>query len=86
MERHQELRGAREASDQMKSPMLPHRYEQIRLAPRPMYAMQWHELSTEPPGTGMRTYQWLLLQVESLMMRDRGQWAISEHESIDPQF
>eukprot|EP00959_Pyramimonas_sp_CCMP1952_P450936 9441298-Pyramimonas_sp.AAC.1 len=43
--------------------------------------MQWYELSTDPPGTGMRTYQWLLLQVESLMMRDREQWAISEHES-----
>eukprot|EP00959_Pyramimonas_sp_CCMP1952_P282156 5897615-Pyramimonas_sp.AAC.1 len=31
--------------------------------------MQWYELSTDPPGTGMCSY------------RDREKWAISEHES-----
>eukprot|EP00959_Pyramimonas_sp_CCMP1952_P192694 4029145-Pyramimonas_sp.AAC.1 len=65
----------------MKALMRAHFHEQIRQAPRLHYVMQWYDLSTDPPGTGMRTYPWLLLQVGSLMMRDREQWAISEHES-----
>eukprot|EP00959_Pyramimonas_sp_CCMP1952_P230675 4822616-Pyramimonas_sp.AAC.1 len=81
MERHQEFYGAKESSDEMKASIHAHFYKQIRQVPRLEYAMQWYELSTDPPGTGMRTYQWLLLQVESLLMRDREQWAISEHES-----
>eukprot|EP00959_Pyramimonas_sp_CCMP1952_P260794 5453184-Pyramimonas_sp.AAC.1 len=65
----------------MKASIDAHFYEQIRQVPRFQYAMQWYELSTGPPGTGMRTHHWLLLQVEYLMMRDREQWANSEHES-----
>eukprot|EP00959_Pyramimonas_sp_CCMP1952_P335178 7018355-Pyramimonas_sp.AAC.1 len=79
MERYQELYGAREPSDEMKASMHAQFYEQIRQVPRLQSAMQWYELSTDPPGTGMRAYQWLLLQDESLMVRDREQWAISEH-------
>eukprot|EP00959_Pyramimonas_sp_CCMP1952_P322188 6741808-Pyramimonas_sp.AAC.1 len=71
MERYQELYGAREPSDEMKASMHAHFYEQIRQVPRLDYAMQWHELSTDLPVTGMRSYQWLLYQVESLMIRDR---------------
>eukprot|EP00959_Pyramimonas_sp_CCMP1952_P319306 6681514-Pyramimonas_sp.AAC.1 len=56
-------------------------YEQIRQAPKRHSVMQWYDLSTDPPGTGMRTHRRLLLQIESLMMRDREQWAISERES-----
>eukprot|EP00959_Pyramimonas_sp_CCMP1952_P307226 6430296-Pyramimonas_sp.AAC.1 len=81
MERYQELYGAREPSDEMKASIRAHFYEQIRQVPRREYAMQWYELSTDPPGTGIITYQWILLQVEYLMMRGREQWAISEHES-----
>eukprot|EP00959_Pyramimonas_sp_CCMP1952_P442224 9257859-Pyramimonas_sp.AAC.1 len=71
MERYQELHGAKEPSDHIKAPMRAHFYEQIRQAPRLHYVMQWYDLPTAPPGTGMRPYQWLLLQVEPLMMRDR---------------
>eukprot|EP00959_Pyramimonas_sp_CCMP1952_P009538 199136-Pyramimonas_sp.AAC.1 len=81
MERCQELYGAREPSDGMKASIHAHLCEQIRQVPRLEYAMQWYELSTGAPGTGMRTHQRLLLQFESLMMRGREQWAISEHES-----
>eukprot|EP00959_Pyramimonas_sp_CCMP1952_P234059 4891051-Pyramimonas_sp.AAC.1 len=81
MERYQDLYGAREPSDEMKASMHAHFYEQIRQVPRLEYAMQWYELSTDPLGTEMRTYQWLLLQGESLRMQDREQRAISEHES-----
>eukprot|EP00959_Pyramimonas_sp_CCMP1952_P328520 6877639-Pyramimonas_sp.AAC.1 len=62
MERCQELYGAREPSVEMKASMHAHFYEQSRQVPRLEYAMQWYELSTDPPGTGMRTYQWLILQ------------------------
>eukprot|EP00959_Pyramimonas_sp_CCMP1952_P312251 6535266-Pyramimonas_sp.AAC.1 len=81
MKRYQELYGAREPSDEMKDSMHAHFHEQIRQVLRLQSAMQWYELSTDPPSTGMRTYQCLLLQVVSLIMRDREQWAISEHES-----
>eukprot|EP00959_Pyramimonas_sp_CCMP1952_P152791 3196729-Pyramimonas_sp.AAC.1 len=81
MERHQEFHGAREPSDEMKASMHAHFYELIRQAPRLEHATQWYELSKDPPGTGVRIYQWLLLQVESLMMRGREQWAISAYES-----
>eukprot|EP00959_Pyramimonas_sp_CCMP1952_P042474 888110-Pyramimonas_sp.AAC.1 len=62
MERHQELYGAREPAEEMKASMRAHLHEQIRQAPRLHYVMQWYDLSTDPPGAGMRTYQWLLLQ------------------------
>eukprot|EP00959_Pyramimonas_sp_CCMP1952_P320860 6714482-Pyramimonas_sp.AAC.1 len=65
----------------MKPSMRANFYEQIRQVPRLEHAMQWYELSTDPPGTGMRSYQWFLHQVESLMMHDREKWAISERES-----
>eukprot|EP00959_Pyramimonas_sp_CCMP1952_P245582 5132924-Pyramimonas_sp.AAC.1 len=58
MERYQELHGARGPSDEMKASIHAHFYEQIRQVPRLKYATQWRELSTDPPGTGMRTYQW----------------------------
>eukprot|EP00959_Pyramimonas_sp_CCMP1952_P451192 9446370-Pyramimonas_sp.AAC.1 len=62
MERYQDLHGAREPSDEMKASVHAHFYEKIRQAPRLEYAMQRCEFSTDPPGTRMRTYQWLLLQ------------------------
>eukprot|EP00959_Pyramimonas_sp_CCMP1952_P035025 733287-Pyramimonas_sp.AAC.1 len=40
MERHQELHGAREPSDEMKVSIHAHFYEQIRQGPRLEYAMQ----------------------------------------------
>eukprot|EP00959_Pyramimonas_sp_CCMP1952_P444495 9306788-Pyramimonas_sp.AAC.1 len=75
------MHGAREPSDDTKASTHAHFYEQIRQVLRLQSDMQWHELSADSPGTGMRTSQWLLLQVESLMMRDREQRAISERES-----
>eukprot|EP00959_Pyramimonas_sp_CCMP1952_P181297 3790828-Pyramimonas_sp.AAC.1 len=80
MERYRALYGAREPSDEMNASIHAHLHDQMRQVSRLEYAMQWYELSTDPPGTGMRTYQWLLLQVESLMLRVREQWAISQHE------
>eukprot|EP00959_Pyramimonas_sp_CCMP1952_P233739 4884757-Pyramimonas_sp.AAC.1 len=80
MERYKELHGARGPSDEMKASMHAI-FDQIRQVPGLEYATQWHELSTDHPGTGVRAYQWLLLQVESPMMRGREQRAISEHES-----
>eukprot|EP00959_Pyramimonas_sp_CCMP1952_P425790 8918566-Pyramimonas_sp.AAC.1 len=62
MRRYQELYSAREPSDEMKASLHAHFYEQIRQVPRLEYAMQWYEFSTDPPGTGMRIYQWLQLQ------------------------
>eukprot|EP00959_Pyramimonas_sp_CCMP1952_P101799 2129534-Pyramimonas_sp.AAC.1 len=62
MEQYQELRGAREPSDEMKASVYAHFYEQMRQVPRLPSVMQWYELSSETPGTGMSTYQWLLLQ------------------------
>eukprot|EP00959_Pyramimonas_sp_CCMP1952_P306786 6420772-Pyramimonas_sp.AAC.1 len=62
MERFQDLCGAREPSDQMKTSINAHFHEQSRQVPRLEYALQWYELSTDAPGTGMRTYHWLWLQ------------------------
>ena len=33
--------------------------------------MQWYNMSNDEVGTGMRTYEWLLLQVEKLMNENR---------------
>ena len=38
-------------------------------------------MSTDKQGTGMRSYEWLLFQVENLMMRDHDSWAIAQKES-----
>eukprot|EP00959_Pyramimonas_sp_CCMP1952_P118878 2485328-Pyramimonas_sp.AAC.1 len=73
MERYQDLYGARELSDEMKASVHAEFYEQIRQVPMLEHAMQWYGLSTDPPGAGMRIYKWLLLQVESLVMRGRVQ-------------
>eukprot|EP00959_Pyramimonas_sp_CCMP1952_P211671 4429568-Pyramimonas_sp.AAC.1 len=81
MERCQELFGAREPSDEMKASIHAHFYEHIRQVPRLEYAMQSYELSTDAAGTGVRTYQRFLLQVESPMMRGREQWAMPVPES-----
>eukprot|EP00959_Pyramimonas_sp_CCMP1952_P075239 1572386-Pyramimonas_sp.AAC.1 len=62
----------------MKASIHAHFYKHIRQVPRLECATQWYEWSTDAPGTGMRTYQWLFLQVESLAMRGREQWAMSE--------
>eukprot|EP00959_Pyramimonas_sp_CCMP1952_P142734 2988286-Pyramimonas_sp.AAC.2 len=62
MLRYQGVHGARDPSDEMKASMHARFYGQIRQVPGLEHAMQWHELSTDLPGTGMRIYQWLLLQ------------------------
>eukprot|EP00959_Pyramimonas_sp_CCMP1952_P131813 2755882-Pyramimonas_sp.AAC.1 len=86
MERHQDLHGAREPSDELVASVRAHFHEQMRQAPRLHSVMQLYDLCAGLPGAGMRTDQWLLLQVGSLMMRDREQWAISEHEATpDPR-
>eukprot|EP00959_Pyramimonas_sp_CCMP1952_P215222 4503209-Pyramimonas_sp.AAC.1 len=59
MDRNQELYGARGPSDELKASIHAHCYEQIKQVPRLEVIMQWYELSTDPPGTGMRSYQWL---------------------------
>eukprot|EP00959_Pyramimonas_sp_CCMP1952_P273443 5715574-Pyramimonas_sp.AAC.1 len=69
MERHQELYGAREPSDARMAPIHAHFYEQVNQVPRLDGITQWCEILADPPGTGMRSYQWLLWQVELLMMR-----------------
>eukprot|EP00959_Pyramimonas_sp_CCMP1952_P312930 6550282-Pyramimonas_sp.AAC.1 len=75
MGRYQELHGDREVS------MHAHFYEHIKQVPRLEAIMQWYEISTDPPRTGMRSYQWLLYQVELLTIRDREKCANSESES-----
>eukprot|EP00959_Pyramimonas_sp_CCMP1952_P317710 6649535-Pyramimonas_sp.AAC.1 len=62
MERYQKKYGARGPSDEIKASIHAHFYEQIRQVPRLEYAAQWYELPADPLGTGMRAYQWLLLQ------------------------
>eukprot|EP00959_Pyramimonas_sp_CCMP1952_P059985 1253143-Pyramimonas_sp.AAC.2 len=61
MERNQELCGAREPSDEMKASIHPNFYEQVKQVPRLEVVMQWHETSTDLPGTGMRSYHWLFV-------------------------
>eukprot|EP00959_Pyramimonas_sp_CCMP1952_P359460 7526775-Pyramimonas_sp.AAC.1 len=81
MERHQELHGTREPPDEMKASIHAHLYEQVRQVPRLEGIMQLYEVSTDRHGRGMRSYEWLVWQIELSMMRDREKWAISEHGS-----
>eukprot|EP00959_Pyramimonas_sp_CCMP1952_P081417 1700983-Pyramimonas_sp.AAC.1 len=62
MERYRDLRGAREPSGEMKASMHAHFYEQVKQVPRLEGVMQWYEVSTDPHGTGMHSYQWLAWQ------------------------
>eukprot|EP00959_Pyramimonas_sp_CCMP1952_P216684 4531661-Pyramimonas_sp.AAC.1 len=61
------------------------RYQELHGAREPSDEMKPFDtcafLQASSPATGMRSYQWPLYQVESLMMRDREKWAISEQES-----
>eukprot|EP00959_Pyramimonas_sp_CCMP1952_P151932 3178948-Pyramimonas_sp.AAC.1 len=56
-------------------------YEQVKHVPRLEVIMQRHGISTDHPGTEMRSSPYLLWQVDLLAMRSRGKFAILEHES-----
>eukprot|EP00959_Pyramimonas_sp_CCMP1952_P442018 9253199-Pyramimonas_sp.AAC.1 len=74
MERHQELYGAREPSDEMKASIHAHFYEQIKELPRLEAIVQWYELSTTPPGTGMRSCPWFCTRSNRLWRGTVGSW------------
>ena len=81
MEVYQELYGARPPSDEMRAAIHTHFYEQLRCVPKLSQIIGWYDMCADKTGTGMRTYEWLLFQVENLMMRDHDTWAIAQKES-----
>eukprot|EP00959_Pyramimonas_sp_CCMP1952_P179866 3761049-Pyramimonas_sp.AAC.1 len=38
-------------------------------------------MSKDRLGTGVKSYEWLMNEIESLMLRDREEWHINVHES-----
>ena len=81
MDVYQELYGARAPSDEMRAAIHTHFYEQLSCVPKLSQIIGWYNMSCDKTGHGMRSYEWLLFQVENLMMRDHDTWAIAQKES-----
>eukprot|EP00959_Pyramimonas_sp_CCMP1952_P383822 8043814-Pyramimonas_sp.AAC.1 len=40
----------------------------------------FYDLSSDKPGTGMTTYEWLITQIEWMMLCEKEEWSINSHE------
>eukprot|EP00959_Pyramimonas_sp_CCMP1952_P025392 532580-Pyramimonas_sp.AAC.1 len=70
---HQQLYGVRPPSDEMRASIHPLFLEQCRKPTKLSMICQFFDLSSDKPGTGMRTYEWLIAQIEMMMLREKEQ-------------
>eukprot|EP00959_Pyramimonas_sp_CCMP1952_P043619 911817-Pyramimonas_sp.AAC.1 len=54
--------------------------EQRRKPKKLDFVYQLYDLSRGKLGSGVRSYEWLMPQIEAMMLRDKEDWNISMHE------
>ena len=64
-------------SQEMAVSIRKHFYQQMRKVPKMRPILEWYDLSVDQVGEGMRTYEWLLLQLQKLMDRERLGWNLN---------
>eukprot|EP00959_Pyramimonas_sp_CCMP1952_P245803 5137252-Pyramimonas_sp.AAC.1 len=74
------LYGARPPSDEMRASIHAHFIEQRRKPKNLDFACQLYDLSKDKLGEGARSYEWLMSQIDGMMLRDKEEWNISMHE------
>eukprot|EP00959_Pyramimonas_sp_CCMP1952_P011348 238265-Pyramimonas_sp.AAC.1 len=57
-----------------------HFIEQCRKPKKFELICQLYDLSTDKPGEGVKTYEWLITQIEWMMLREKEEWNINLHE------
>eukprot|EP00959_Pyramimonas_sp_CCMP1952_P338366 7086158-Pyramimonas_sp.AAC.1 len=64
----------------MRASIHAHIIEQCRKPKRLELVCQLYDLSTDKLGEGMKTCEWLISQLEWMMLREKEEWNISMHE------
>eukprot|EP00959_Pyramimonas_sp_CCMP1952_P179171 3745624-Pyramimonas_sp.AAC.1 len=65
----------------MRASIHAHFIEQSRTPNKLNFVCQLYDLSKDRMGQGVKTYEWLMEQIEGMMLRDAEEWNISVHES-----
>eukprot|EP00959_Pyramimonas_sp_CCMP1952_P317161 6637970-Pyramimonas_sp.AAC.1 len=65
----------------MRASIHAHFIEQRRRPKKLAFACQIYDMSKYRWGTGVKSYEWLMNEIESLMLRDKEEWSINVHES-----
>ena len=68
-------------TDGMRASIHAHFLEQCRKPNKLKPAMSFHDMSSDKSGTGMKSYEWLVGQIEKLMMMEKEEFNIERHES-----
>ena len=76
-----ELYGVRPPSDEMRASIHAHFLEQCRKPSKLEQVMGFYDMSDDEVGTGMKTYEWLIGQIERLMLMEKEEFNIGRHES-----
>eukprot|EP00959_Pyramimonas_sp_CCMP1952_P210020 4394314-Pyramimonas_sp.AAC.1 len=69
-------------SDEMRASIHAHFIEQCRKPKKLEFVRQLYDLPKDKLGEGVKSYEWLMEQIEGMMLRDKEEWNISVHESI----
>eukprot|EP00959_Pyramimonas_sp_CCMP1952_P153532 3212317-Pyramimonas_sp.AAC.1 len=64
----------------MRASIHAHFLEKCRKPKKLDMTCQFYDMSSGKPGTGMRTYEWLITQIEMMMLREKEEWNIDLHE------
>eukprot|EP00959_Pyramimonas_sp_CCMP1952_P031413 658780-Pyramimonas_sp.AAC.1 len=65
----------------MRASIHAHFIEQCRKPSTLHFACQLYDMSKDKMGHGVKTYEWLMEQIEGMMLRYKEEWNISVHES-----
>eukprot|EP00959_Pyramimonas_sp_CCMP1952_P110125 2304215-Pyramimonas_sp.AAC.1 len=57
-----------------------HFIEQCRKPNTLNFVCQLYNMSNDKMGHGVKTYEWLMEQIEGMVLRDKEGWNISAHE------
>eukprot|EP00959_Pyramimonas_sp_CCMP1952_P430805 9022211-Pyramimonas_sp.AAC.1 len=77
---HQQLYGVRPPSDEMRASIHAPFVEQRRHSKKFDMICQLYDLSADKPGAGMETYEWLITQIDWMILREREEWNINLRE------
>eukprot|EP00959_Pyramimonas_sp_CCMP1952_P192765 4030689-Pyramimonas_sp.AAC.1 len=72
--------GVRPPSDEMRASVHAHLIEQRRKPKRLSFVCQTYDMFKDKVGTGVKSDEWLMTYIESLMLRDKEEWNINVHE------
>eukprot|EP00959_Pyramimonas_sp_CCMP1952_P069357 1447258-Pyramimonas_sp.AAC.1 len=65
----------------MRASIHAHFIEQCRKPKKLSFACQIYDMSKDRLGAGVKFYEWLMSEIDSLMLRDKEDWNINVHKS-----